>query len=288
MDKKEYVCKQLARAVSKKYENYVVTRIWHLLDDMDIKFVTQQHVTRLDKGRALTDMFFPQLEFHIEVDEPQHENEKHKNLDKIREVDIINATGHEIKRITIKDKSLEEINTQIDKLVSYIKTKKEESKEFKPWDMKKEQNPQTYINKGSIELKDYCAFNRIVDCINCFGKEYKTWRRGGVPHPKEKDTLIWCPKFYENEGWENSISEDEKEIREISTKPEIIKNHIDNQLNSEDYRIVFARVKNNLGEIMYRFKGKYKINREKTNYTEGVLWERVSECVKTYSSQLQQ
>ncbi len=49
MDKKEYIIRQLNRAKNKKYELYVISRIIHLLDNNDIKFVTQQYVSHQKK-----------------------------------------------------------------------------------------------------------------------------------------------------------------------------------------------------------------------------------------------
>ena len=69
LDKKEYIIRQLARTKNKKYEQYVVSRIVHRLNMDDVKFVTQQYVSK-PTGRALTDLFFPQIKLHIEVDEP--------------------------------------------------------------------------------------------------------------------------------------------------------------------------------------------------------------------------
>lgn len=96
MDKKEYIIRQLGRTKNKKYEAYVVSRIIHLLNNFDIKIVTQQYVVR-PEGRALTDLFFPQLSIHIEVDEEHHKSNIQD--DKIREADIVNATNHTILRI---------------------------------------------------------------------------------------------------------------------------------------------------------------------------------------------
>ena len=96
MTKLEFISRQLAKAEGKRYEHYVVTRIWHLLNDTRIKPVTQQFITR-PSGRALTDMYFPQLEMHIEIDEGHHK--KQIEADKLREADIINATGHTIFRL---------------------------------------------------------------------------------------------------------------------------------------------------------------------------------------------
>ena len=110
MNKLEFICRQLSRAENKTFEHYVVTRIWHLLNDTDLKFITQQYVVR-PEGRALTDMYFPQLHKHIEIDEGHHK--KQIESDKLREADIINATGHTIFRVDVT-KTIDEINEEID------------------------------------------------------------------------------------------------------------------------------------------------------------------------------
>ena len=58
MTKKEFIVRQLAKTNKKNYENYVVTGILHRLADPQVKFVTQQHITRPGGKRALTDMYF--------------------------------------------------------------------------------------------------------------------------------------------------------------------------------------------------------------------------------------
>ena len=60
MDKKEYIIRQLSKTNKKNYENYVITRIWSLLNDLDVKFICQQYVKR-PKGCGLADMHFPQF-----------------------------------------------------------------------------------------------------------------------------------------------------------------------------------------------------------------------------------
>lgn len=120
MNKLDYISRQLSRASHKKYEYYVVSRIWHILNDISIKFVTQQYVVR-PEGRALTDMYFPQLKVHIEVDEPFHK--KQVLSDNLREADIINATGHEIYRVDVS-KGIDVVNDEIKKIVSILKDKK--------------------------------------------------------------------------------------------------------------------------------------------------------------------
>lgn len=282
MTKLEYITRQLARAEKKRFEHYVVTRVWHLLDDLSIKFVTQQYVTR-PQGRALTDMYFPQLRLHVEVDEGHHK--KQIEWDRLREADIINATGHEVIRVDVTT-SVEEINQEIDRIVKRLRDKKlEAGAGFRAWDVEAEQNPRTYIEKGYIDLEDDVAFKTMVDAANCFGHSYKPlaiWG-GGVNHPNEAGKIIWCPKLYPNKKWNNRISDDETTIWEISALPEKAQYHIDLCLNDErQSRIVFASVRSPLGDLMYRFKGEYRLDREATNYQVGAVWKRAATRVKTY------
>ena len=113
MNKKEHIIKQLGRTKNKKYEAYVVHRIFHLLNDLDIEFETQQYVKR-PNGMALTDMYFPQLSLHIEVDEEYHRDNIED--DKVRKADIVNATNHKLWRVDVS-KALEDINSEINEIV---------------------------------------------------------------------------------------------------------------------------------------------------------------------------
>lgn len=279
MNKLEFVSRQFAKAENKRYEHYVITRIWHLLNDTRIKFVTQQFVTR-PSGKALTDMYFPQLEIHIEVDEGHHK--KQIEVDKLREADIINATGHTIFRIDVT-KDIDNVNKKIREIITFIKNKIESSADFKPWNLDAEQSSQTYIQRGYIDLKDDVAFKKSVDAANCFGCNYKGFQRGGAKHPIEPNTIIWFPKLYENKDWNNQISDDEQIITQMSEIPEKAQEHIDRVFEKQQFtRIVFPRVKSPLGDIMYRFKGKYQLDLVATSYEKGFVWRRVATCVRTY------
>lgn len=182
MDKLEFITRQLARTNGKRFENYVVTRIWHLLDDLDIKIITQQYVAR-PCGKALTDLYFPQLSLHIEVDEPHHLTQVEH--DKLRESDIINATGHSIIRIDTS-KGIDKLHEEIEQAVLLIKKIKKQTNNFIKWDLDLEQSSKTYIERGYIDLGDDVAFDHIVSAVNCFGHSYSGWQRGGATHRIEK------------------------------------------------------------------------------------------------------
>jgi very-short-patch-repair endonuclease len=279
MDKLEYISRQFAKAQHKKYEHYVVTRIWHLLNDLSLKIVTQQYVTR-PEGRAMTDLYFPQLQLHVEIDEDFHK--KQIELDKLREADIINATGHDFLRVDVA-RDIDSINSDIEEIVNNIRRRKSDLAGFKPWDIEAEMCAQTYIDKGFIDLADDCSFRTILEALKCFGVNYKGVQFVAIKHPIEEGTIIWFPKLYANEEWDNSISDDESLISEISRSPGKAMKHIE-KMKASPYRrrIVFARVKGPLGDIMYRFKGLYEIDILCSARSDRLCWKRISENVRTY------
>ncbi|MGK7250067.1 AbaSI family restriction endonuclease [Acinetobacter oleivorans] len=308
-DLTDYVIRQLGRTKNKRYEAYVVSRIIHLLNDFTLKFVTQQFVRLSNKKIALTDLYFPQLGIHIEVDEGHHflKNSKIEyslNLtdepiysisqtesDAMREEDIISITGHKIFRVNVyknqegESQNLESIHQQIDKIIEEIKVvknKKIEASTFKEWNIETEYNPQTYIDLGSMSLADNVVLKTTKDVCNCFGYNYKNYQRGGALHPYEEDTLIWFPRLYENKDWVNTISPDGLTITEKSTDEAITFKKLEEWKNGPQKRIVFARVKDNLNSrAMYRFMGLYEF--QEADLKDGVVWKRVACEVKTYS-----
>lgn len=282
MDKLEFIARQLAKAQTKKYEHYVVNRVWSLLNDSRVKFVTQQFVSR-PEGRAMTDMFFPQLNIHIEVDEGFHK--KQIEADQVREADIINATGHEVLRVDVTQ-DVEQINGDIDKIVAVLRNKVNSTLDFKPWDMEAEMDPLTYIQLGYLDVAENVTFRTIADAATCFGRDYRAgMQKSYFPHPREPNKKLWFPRLYPNADWDNQLSNDEETIIYASLDPAIRNEHIDKMVNdAQNYpvRIVFARVNDPLGGLMYRFKGEYRVDLDVTNYDTGIVLRRVATKVRTY------
>jgi very-short-patch-repair endonuclease len=284
MDKKDYIIRQLGRTKHKKYESYVVSRIFHLLDDLDIKFITQQYVSR-PEGRALTDLYFPQIQLHVEVDEEHHKSNVED--DRIREADIVNATGHEVVGIDVST-SIEQINDDISNLVGIIRTKVDRLKGknlWVPWDLDSEFDSITYIRRGYIDISDNVAFKRIKDACNCFGHDYKGYQKAGASHP-DSEILLWFPKLFPNDDWINEITDDENTIYERNTDDEISDEHVSSVLTQKKgekhKRIVFAKVKGTLGDVLYRFRGLYKLDVDESNPEVGLVWNRSETRVVTY------
>lgn len=284
LKKKEYIIKQLKRTYKKEYENYVITRIWHLLNDLNIKIVTQQYIKRsIDingskKGFALADLYFPQFNLIVEVDEEHHLGTKLS--DDLRDRDVINATNFKIERISTKG-SIELIHEKIDSIVKYIKTEKER-RNIDNWDYEKEFSINRYLEKGYIDANENSLFRVSVDICNCFGYSYKAWMKGGVNHPIKDNVLIWFPKLYEHGEWDNQITLDEEYIYETNINEKKNNEMINYWINDpRDVRYCFGQYKDNLGRMLYQFKGEYTLDKERTIQEKRAVWRRSSLRVET-------
>jgi hypothetical protein len=157
---------------------------------------------------------------------------------------------------------------------------------FIPWDIVSEFDTETYIKKGYISVSDNVAFRTIKDACNCFGHNYTGYQRAGATHP-DNDKMLWFPKLYPNGVWDNQISDDEETIIERNVNAEKAREHVVSHLGQqkgEKYkRIVFARVKGSLGDVLYRFRGLYELDLKASNEIIGLVWRRVLSRVKTYS-----
>jgi very-short-patch-repair endonuclease len=60
----------------KKHENYVITALLHDERLRELKPITQHYVPLSDSNYALIDLYYPQIDFAIEVDEPFHLDNK--------------------------------------------------------------------------------------------------------------------------------------------------------------------------------------------------------------------
>lgn len=274
---RDYIINQIKKSYYKKYENYCITRIYHLLNNNDVKIITQQMFKR-DNGIALADLFFPQINLVVEIDEAYHEDPVQVKKDKDREREIIKnkiksqeeviTSELEIKRIKIKDNSLEEINTQIDEIILLINDKiKELGTKFIPWTHLYYQ-PQYFINIGYIDEKMNVVFRTIQEVSELFNKGYKGTQQAYFEAIKGDNTsFVWCPQLkirendcddipYDNEIDGNYIYESSKRDPELFVKE---------ALDSNEIRFVFAKYKDESNNRIYKFKGVYKLDKELTN-----------------------
>ena len=256
MELLDYNINQLRRSYRKKYENYVVSRIMHRLNDEanDIQIITQQYIKRPDRW-ALTDLYLPQFRMHIEVDEPFHEN--NKELDEQRELDVIDATnGHHFRRINIAaaQNNYRLLNQQIDNIIEEILDLRLSMQDFVPWNVGDEFNMEKFSESGILDADDRPKFRTIVDAANFLGQDIKGMQRAFFSSKKYSGYKFWFPKFYKNELWDNKLVDDQELlsvhslnygdlIQEKTTDKKEVLRHYNNLKDEKEKRIVFPRFK---------------------------------------------
>ena len=286
VDKREYLIKTLSRTKRKDYENYVIGAIWHRLNNLEIKPVSQQYVQRSDGKYALLDLYFPQMNVGIECDEAYHE--QNVEPDKIREAKVEQAlsalqTGKDFTLIRINaNTGVDELEKQINETVEQIESLYEKYGCPK-WSEEKDSVEQV-LDSGVLSLYDNLQFAKIIDIAKCFGRDYKAMQASTFF--LDENTVVWCPKLAiemnggfkapSAAGWLNVLSEqwdrittivpEDKEQQEKYRKPDL-------------KTLVFAQSKNTLGQISYRFLGVYACEKSEGNHKK-VTYKRISE---TYS-----
>lgn len=274
MDKKDFITRQFQRTHNKRFENYILTRIWHGINSLDVKMITQQYIKREECKCALLDASIPQFNLGIEVDEGHHKHSDNIVLDELREKDVIKATNCRMFRI---DATLyiEKIHENCDDIVSLIKEKMDEP-QFKPWDLE-EYNPQTYIKQGYISSEEDVAFRNITDALKCFGIYYKGYQKATIPHPTLSNVEICFPKLFNHGEWINTIDASEETIYEKNVDSDKHEKQLSLWIKSEkNVRYVFAYSKDSLGLTLYRFKGEFTLNKEATLRKRMAVWERTA------------
>ena len=264
--------------------NYVINRIWNLLDDPEIKPVSQQYVKRPNGRYALIDLYFPQLKIGVECDEFQHaqiKDENEKTQDEMRTDDLLSVIeNYEEIRIPIYKKiksngmekleslSLADINKTIDEAVEKIRCAKEKSSRFVPWSDKtdleiaKEQGSiccnDNFHFRVNGEVRDFFGLSN-TNSQRCFYKINKTGSHLWLPHLAiELDTgEIVAGSSY---GYINLYSMKDGIIYEhLVHKKKRRKDLAKSMRESENFnRITFAKSRDDLGRSSFKFLGVFK------------------------------
>jgi len=283
--KLDYMARLFRSIRNKKFESYAIQRIWHQLNDERVQFVTQQYFKRKN-GYALADLYLPQINLVVEIDEGQHNIAENKVLDAIRSGEIQAVSNAEIQRIEVcKDKdewhTLSEFNQRISEVVDIIRNKiNSQGNSFRPWKGDDLLSPIYHKNKGYLCVAENEYVKNIDDAAAIFNT--KAIHRGylraaGFRVPNKPNLLVWLPSINSKE-WKNVLSIDGLTIEEYYKKDvEKRKKHVDEQIAKDETRITFFRQKDALGFNFYKFVGVFKINKEKSKAEEKCIWERIAE-----------
>lgn len=267
LEKDTYLLDCLSKIKHKKYELYVVSRVLFSLNDPEIEFICQQYV-KTPKGRNFVDLYFPQFQLYLKVNEDYHGTEKQKELDITRDREILESAGLEAHDLNVYDKKtrtylpLKIIDQKIEKFCNYLRNLKKKSLEkntFSPWIVDGSRYaPEQYLNKKKIDISENVILRKQVDVLKLFGANYAGWQRGWWR--RDDKSAVWFPKLYNaNKSlWNNSLSDDGTEIIETKKDGSLIKNPPEQNIK----RIVFAHYRNNFGQTVYKFTGVFETSRE--------------------------
>lgn len=306
MKRLEYISRSLSKIQHKKFELYVISRIIHKLDNPEIKYVFQQYATRDNNtGKyALIDLYLPQLGIAIEVDESHHKEQYTEDEIRQKEIEQLDI---QVERVQCYEKSLEEVNNEIEKIIEKIITKKNElGDNFKPWNGLN--GYEYYTKKGYFDINDSTELTSPTEICNCFGLEnpaevgasnldnnYKIWwpnenyeKDNGknlqnltVLSGKDKSKMI-DPKsrWYNNLVYNSILGECviiEDDLDRKESEVPFYKEMLD-KVKDGNYRnrIVFYKKRNMLHDKLYRFVGVFELDTEKTEKYKVCIHRRIA------------
>ena len=274
MTKADFITNSLSKIQHKKWELYVISRVIHLLDDLEIEFVCQQHILLGNGESAFADLFFPQFNLYVEVNEKAHASDRNKKLDAIRQHEIlqaIDATQYKIQTYveeeTVSDIKLRELNLKIDCFIEILRKEKHllcknRPSQFQPWDLERKYDPQTFIDRGYLDSRDNPCFRTHRDALRCFGYTKGHYQRATWRHPSWTRTQVWFPRFVKHGVWRNELSDDERQITETLLDSSQMTKH-ENEDQGSLIKYTFAKTKDRLGNRLYRFIGSFTFNEKK-------------------------
>lgn len=277
------ITQMLAKLSNKPTESYVISRIWHRLDDMRVRFILQQYVKR-PSGYALADLYMPQLNMIVEINEGYHEDDEQKKRDTIRNKEVQDATKADIFIIKASGE-LEEIHKQVDEIVAEIRKRvKELGENFLPCDYSiTRSTPEYYKSRGYFKVSTEDWLTNVDDIAAVFGTKPKHrgyLRASGVAVPGKTDEIVWWPQ-QNHRIWNNELSKDGMYIYEYNKKSEEERaKHVAQWIDSKQKRITFMKHFAYGVLEAYDFVGVFQINQELTKEKNMCVWERISDTYK--------
>jgi len=255
----EWQALRLQKIVHKKFEVWAISRIIHGLDDPEIEWATQQLVPDPEKKRvALLDLYFPQFRYAIEIDELGHIGQI--PADRLRERRVVDDANVRFWRWEMKHiHTLDDARHRIDDLIQELRCLKRQQVEagtFVPFRFGRKYDPDQWIARGGVGIRDDARFRRHVDVGRLFGKSLRGHYSGMMR--LSDDVSVWFPKLYPNNEWFNALLDDGERIvqrRRSDVVPGSVPSPLPTGTGSGDTRLTFAHYRDEFGQIYYRFVG---------------------------------
>lgn len=288
MQKLSILSRSLSKIKHKRYELYVLSRIVHLLNDPGIKFSFQQFARRDGDKFALIDLYLPQFNIAIEVDEAYHKNQL--TADEIRQKEIEAKLGIPSKNIFRIDcsRGIEDVNGQIDHCLGKINELKSLA-EYTPWDGLS--GYEHYRKEGFLRRTDATELSSPTEICNIFGIPKAPQRGSVIWHQGNGVSYrIWWPREnYEDANgnisgdWYNKM-EGDTIIEYCIKSPYTDKRgkehkdpcgeHLEKVIKEKRSRIVFYAKRNMLNERLYRYEGVFELDEDASRMEKKCIWKR--------------
>lgn len=225
--------------------------------------------------RALADLFLPQFNWIVEIDEAHHlsqEEEDKRRIDGIRSIVDPNIRVSRI-RINDEKKTIRpdaDIIYDIDCLVADIRRAKQKAINagaFTPWAGEEKELLAEYHKNKKFIVADSGddSLSTVSEVLSLFFLR-KSARRCAQYYPEAgSGIMIWCPKLMKNRDWENTMYESGADvfIKEKHLSNGVVANdnnvHIDDYRTKSHTRVVFIKERTPLGIIHLRFVGVFKL-----------------------------
>ncbi len=266
--KLEYLAKMFSRAQNKIYENYVITSIYSKVNNYELRPVTQQIVYKEgEKKYYLLDLYFPEINYGVEIDEPAHKRPEYSENDIKRASDILNAIDCKEEHVEIDESyDLESVNKQIDEIVKDIKNKIDSLPTPLKWESNESLKDKAF-NRKRICVEDNIGYKNFSEIWNRIKGEdpekkhrrcyYKTKLLPGGYH-------LWVPKLtIEVNGkrigdpkWTNVMNDKMDTIEEYSDKR--TEKLIIGPVSDGEIRVVFMQTRNEFNSRIVEFVGVFQ------------------------------
>ncbi len=278
--KLDYMARMFRKISHKRFETYVIQRIWHRLDDSRVRFVTQQYVKRpQDDDYALADLYLPQVNIVVEINEPYHYDENQHKRDAIRNAEVSKIAGVQVFVVDCR-KPMAELHQYIEHIVGVIRQKVNQlGDKFIPWMGLDEHTPAYYQRKGYLAVDDDEYVETIDEICEIFHTKakHKGFLRAGVA-PLHDNTELWFPNA-ENKQWHNELMEDGAYILEYPEKVDKRNAWFQGKMQENPRMITFFKYKDDLGFKYYKFVGVFEIDKARSAAENRCYWKRMAKVV---------
>jgi hypothetical protein len=184
--KYDYFISQLHRTAYKKHESFIINSLLQDAELVNLKPCTQHYVKRCDESGqyALLDLYYPQINLAIEIDEPHH----NETLDSKRQAEVEGKISADFFRVVIKDGNIVQ---QVRNLKQALLAKAAQMKDTAQWREWKE--PKTVDIQELKGMFKHALFVKIKGDIHpehLMGRQTGYWKLAPWRRERVNKTVV--------------------------------------------------------------------------------------------------